>query len=278
MNKNKFKLWLDNPDHCLIMGIINMTPDSFSDGGKFNSINSAIDYAYKLLDTGADILDIGGESSRPGADPVSNSEEIDRISPLIKELGKNANCLISVDTYKSSTAKFGLDNGATIINDISGLTHDSEMASVISNFNAAVVVMHMKGTPKTMQKNPNYFDLIKEIKSFFSKQIEFAIKNGINRKNIILDPGIGFGKGLNDNFEIIGKLDQICDMGYPVLVGPSRKSFIGEVLNLSVNERLEGSLAAANACLMNGAKIIRVHDVNETKKSLSIIEKIIGSA
>ena len=150
------------------------------------------------------------------------------------------------------------------------------MASVISNFNAAVVVMHMKGTPKTMQKNPNYFDLIKEIKSFFSKQIEFAIKNGINRKNIILDPGIGFGKGLNDNFEIIGKLDQICDMGYPVLVGPSRKSFIGEVLNLSVNERLEGSLAAANACLMNGAKMIRVHDVNETKKSLSIIEKIIA--
>ncbi len=194
MNKNKFKLWLDNPGHCLIMGIINMTPDSFSDGGKFNSINSAIDYAYKLLDTGADILDIGGESSRPGADPVSNSEEIDRISPLIKELGKNANCLISVDTYKSSTAKFGLDNGATIINDISGLTYDSEMANVISNFNAAVVVMHMKGTPKTMQKNPNYFDLIKEIKSFFSKQIEFAIKNGINRKNIILDPGIGFGK------------------------------------------------------------------------------------
>ena len=230
------------------------------------------------MDTGADILDIGGESSRPGADPVSNSEEINRISPLIKELGKNANCLISVDTYKSSTAKFGLDNGATIINDISGLTYDTKMASVISNFNAPVVVMHMKGTPKTMQKNPNYFDLIKEIKSFFSKQIEFAIKNGINRKNIILDPGIGFGKGLNDNFEIIGKLDQICDMGYPVLVGPSRKSFIGELLNLPVNERLEGSLAAANACLMNGAKMIRVHDVNETKKSLSIIEKIIGSA
>ena len=278
MNKNKFKLWLDNPDHCLIMGIINMTPDSFSDGGKFNSINSAIDYAYKLLDAGADILDIGGESSRPEADPVSNIEEIDRISPLIKELGKNANCLISVDTYKSITAKFGLDNGATIINDISGLTYDTKMASVISNFNAPVVVMHMKGTPKTMQKNPNYFDLIKEIKSFFSKQIEFAIKNGINRKNIILDPGVGFGKGLNDNFEIIGKLDQICDMGYPVLVGPSRKSFIGELLNLPVNERLEGSLAAANACLINGAKMIRVHDVNETKKSLSIIEKIIGSA
>ena len=144
MNKDKFKLWLDDPDHCLIMGIINMTPDSFSDGGKFNSTNSAIDYAYKLLDAGADILDIGGESSRPGADPVSNSEEINRISPLIKELGKNANCLISVDTYKSSTAKFGLDNGATIINDISGLTYDTKMASVISNFNAPFKAANLK--------------------------------------------------------------------------------------------------------------------------------------
>jgi len=255
-----------------------MTPDSFSDGGNLHSTNQAIDFAYKLIDNGADIVDIGGESSRPGANPISDIEEINRISPLIEELGKNTNCLISIDTYKPTTAKFALDNGVDIINDISGLTYDSEMVDIISNFNATVVIMHMKGNPKTMQENPKYIDLINDIKDFFTNQIEIATNHGIDKKNIILDPGIGFGKGLDDNFEIIAKLKQICDMGYPVLVGPSRKSFIGETLNSAVNDRLEGSLAAASACYMNGAKIVRVHDVKETKQNLLIIEKIIESS
>jgi len=278
MNKNKFNNWLEKPSKCLIMGIINMTPDSFSDGGNLHTINQAIDFAYKLIENGADIIDIGGESSRPGSNPVSGIEEINRISPLIEELRKNTNCLISIDTYKSTTAKFALDNGVDIINDISGLTYDSEMVDIISNYNAAVVIMHMKGTPKTMQDNPKYVDLINDIKDFFTNQIEIAINHGIDRKNIILDPGIGFGKGLDDNFEIIGKLKHICDIGFPVLVGPSRKSFIGEILNSPVNDRLEGSLAAASASYMNGAKIVRVHDVKETRQNLLIIEKIIESS
>jgi len=278
MNKEKFNNWLEKPEKCLIMGIINMTPDSFSDGGNLHSTNQAIDFAYKLIDNGADIVDIGGESSRPGANPISDIEEINRISPLIEELGKNTNCLISIDTYKPTTAKFALDNGVDIINDISGLTYDSEMVDIISNFNATVVIMHMKGNPKTMQENPKYVDLINDIKDFFTNQIEIATNHDIDKKNIILDPGIGFGKGLDDNFEIIAKLKQICDMGYPVLVGPSRKSFIGETLNSPVNDRLEGSLAAASACYMNGAKIVRVHDVKETKQNLLIIEKIIESS
>jgi len=278
MNKEKFNNWLEKPEKCLIMGIINMTPDSFSDGGNLHSTNQAIDFAYKLIDNGADIVDIGGESSRPGANPISDIEEINRISPLIEELAKNTNCLISIDTYKPTTAKFALDNGVDIINDISGLTYDSEMVDIISNFNATVVIMHMKGNPKTMQENPKYVDLINDIKDFFTNQIEIATNHGIDKKNIILDPGIGFGKGLDDNFEIIAKLKQICDMGYPVLVGPSRKSFIGETLNSPVNDRLEGSLAAASACYMNGAKIVRVHDVKETKQNLLIIEKIIESS
>jgi len=278
MNKEKFNNWLEKPEKCLIMGIINMTPDSFSDGGNLHSTNQAIDFAYKLIDNGADIVDIGGESSRPGANPISDIEEINRISPLIEELAKNTNCLISIDTYKPTTAKFALDNGVDIINDISGLTYDSEMVDIISNFNATVVIMHMKGNPKTMQENPKYVDLINDIKDFFTNQIEIATNHDIDKKNIILDPGIGFGKGLDDNFEIIAKLKQICDMGYPVLVGPSRKSFIGETLNSPVNDRLEGSLAAASACYMNGAKIVRVHDVKETKQNLLIIEKIIESS
>ena len=278
MNKNKFNNWLEKPSKCLIMGIINMTPDSFSDGGNLHTINQAIDFAYKLIENGADIIDIGGESSRPGSNPVSDIEEINRISPLIEELRKNTNCLISIDTYKSTTAKFALDNGVDIINDISGLTYDSEMVDIISNYNAAVVIMHMKGTPKTMQDNPKYVDLINDIKDFFTNQIEIAINHDIDRKNIILDPGIGFGKGLDDNFEIIGKLKHICDIGFPVLVGPSRKSFIGEILNSPVNDRLEGSLAAASASYMNGAKIVRVHDVKETRQNLLIIEKIIESS
>jgi len=260
------------------MGIVNTTPDSFSDGGKYNSTSKAIDFAYDLLDKGADIIDIGGESSRPGADPVSPSEEIKRISPLLNELIKNTDYPISIDTYKSSTAIYALDNGAHLINDISGMTHDEKMVNVISRYNVPVVIMHMKGTPKTMQQSPNYINVVDEICEFLADRINFAINEGVSSKNIIIDPGIGFGKTLDDNYKIIAKLNQICKLGYPVLVGPSRKSFIGKTLNEPIDGRIEGSIISAALCYKNGAKIVRVHDVEETKKGLLVVKKIIENA
>ena len=275
MNKDKFKAWLKKPSEYLIMGIVNTTPDSFSDGGKYNSASEAIDFAYELLREGADIIDIGGESSRPGADPISAEEEIKRISPLLSELVKNTESTVSIDTYKSSTANYALNNGACLVNDISGLSFDKEMVDIVIRHNASIVIMHMKGTPKTMQKNPNYDNVVDEICDFLTNQVNFAINKGVSSDKIIVDPGIGFGKTLNDNYEIIAKLSQICDLGHPVLVGPSRKSFIGTTLDEPVEKRLEGSITAAAMCYHSGAKILRVHDVKETKKSLSIVKKII---
>ena len=278
MNELKFKNWLKKPSNCLIMGIVNTTPDSFSDGGKYNSPNEAIDRAYHLLENGADIIDIGGESSRPGAKPVSPAEEIKRISPLLIELAKNTDSTISIDTYKSSTAIYALDNGAHLINDISGMTHDKKMVNIISRYKVPIVIMHMKGTPQTMQQNPTYDNIINEISDFLVKQADIAISAGVSNEKIIIDPGIGFGKTLNDNYKIIAKLKQISKLGFPVLVGPSRKSFIGETLDESIDERLEGSIVSAALCYKNGAKIVRVHDVEETKKSLLIVEKIIENS
>ena len=278
MDASNFKNWLKAPSNCLIMGIVNTTPDSFSDGGKYSTPNKAIDFAYNLLDKGADIIDIGGESSRPGADPISFEEEIKRISPLLNELVKNTNSPISIDTYKSTTANYALEKGAHLINDISGMTHDKEMVNVISKYNIPIILMHMKGTPKTMQKNPSYDNVLDEICNFLAQQASFAIKEGISKKNIIVDPGIGFGKTLNDNYKIIAKLNQICKLGYPVLVGPSKKSFIGATLNESMENRLEGSIVSAAICYKNGAKIVRVHDVEETKRSLLIVKKIIENS
>ena len=278
MNELKFKNWLKKPSNCLIMGIVNTTPDSFSDGGKYNSGSKAIDRAYDLLDSGADIIDIGGESSRPGAKPVSAAEEIKRISPLLIELAKNTDSTISIDTYKSSTAIYALDNGAHLINDISGMTHDKKMVNIISRYKVPIVIMHMKGTPKTMQQNPTYDNIINEISNFLVKQANIAIKAGVSNEKIIIDPGIGFGKTLNDNYKIIAKLKQISKLGFPVLVGPSRKSFIGETLDESIDERLEGSIVSAALCYKNGAKIVRVHDVEQTKKSLLIVKKIIENS
>ena len=278
MNELEFKNWLKNPSNCLIMGIVNTTPDSFSDGGKYNSASKAIDFAYDLLDNGADIIDIGGESSRPGAEPVSSADEIKRISPLLIELAKNTDSTISIDTYKSSTATFALDNGAHLINDISGMTHDKKMVNTISKYKAPIVIMHMKGTPKTMQLNPTYDNIINEICDFLFKQANIAISAGVSNEKIIIDPGIGFGKTLNDNYKIIAKLNQISKLGFPVLVGPSRKSFIGKTLDEPIDGRLEGSIVSAALCYNNGAKIVRVHDVEQTKKSLLIVKKIIENS
>jgi len=259
------------------MGILNVTPDSFSDGGQFQNINLASAHAIKMIENGAHIIDIGGESTRPGSDPVSEEEECRRVLPVIKEVRKrNSDVLISIDTYKSKVAERAINVGANMINDISGLTFDPYMIDLLSANSIPVVIMHKKGTPKDMQQNPNYNNLIEELISFFVKQCKYAEYKGVKKENIILDPGIGFGKSFDDNFSIIKNLDKICKLGYPVMVGPSRKAFIGADLNLSTGDRLEGTLAAITCSVLNGAKIVRVHDVKETYRAINIIEKIMA--
>ena len=256
------------------MGILNITPDSFSDGGFYNSTELAVKRASQLIIDGADILDIGGESTRPGASQISIKQELNRIIPVIKEIRKRyKDILISVDTYKSEVAKQSIASGASIINDISGLVLDKKMASVAASLDVPVVLMHLKGTPQNMQVNPTYKNLISEIKDFLIKQANYAKKAGVKPKNIIIDPGIGFGKTVKNNFEILAKLKEFANTGYPVLVGPSRKSFIGKTLNLPVDKRLEGTAASIAISIINGAKIVRVHDVSEMKKVCKIVDK-----
>ena len=276
MNPQEFQSWLKHQSYTLIMGILNMTPDSFSDGGQFKSHNKAIDHALKMVEEGANIIDIGGESTRSGAEAVQLEEELSRTIPIIEAIRLKSDCLISIDTYKSKVATAALAAGADMVNDISGLTFDHNMASLVAERNVPVIIMHIKGKPGDMQKNPNYDNLIKEIKAFFEIQIAIAKKAGIDSGNIILDPGIGFGKRLEDNFEIIRELGQISTMGYPVLLGPSRKSFIGFTLDLPIEERIEGTLASITAGVINGARIVRVHDIRATRRTLTITEKIMG--
>jgi len=276
MNSTQFQSWLKAPSKTLVMGILNVTPDSFSDGGKFTNPNHAADHVLQMIADGADMIDIGGESTRPGANPVSLDEELNRTIPVIEAFCKKSDCLISIDTYKSAVAKAALDAGADLVNDISGLTFDGGMAPLVAETEVPVILMHIKGTPRDMQKDPHYDGLMGEINDFFTQQVAVAQEAGIESKNIILDPGIGFGKRLEDNFEIIRELRQICAMGYPVLLGPSRKSFIGTALELPVEERLEGTLASITAGVIKGAKIVRVHDVKETRRAVTITEKIMG--
>ena len=258
------------------MGILNVTPDSFSDGGQFNSAQEAVDHALKMINDGVDIIDIGGESTRPGAKPLPLKEELKRIKPVIKAIRQQTDCLISIDTYKASVAEVALDLGADIINDISSLSYDKNMANLVSTRKVPIILMHMQGSPQNMQLAPSYNNLINDLIFFFKTKIEIANKAGVLNNMIILDPGIGFGKQMEDNFEIIRELKQIKAMGYPILLGPSRKSFIGEVLNLPVEERLEGTMASITVGIINGANIVRVHDVIETKRTISIVEKLLS--
>lgn len=254
------------------MGILNVTPDSFSDGGKFKSIDDTVNHALKMVDEGADIIDVGGESTRPGSEQISVDEELKRVLPVVEQLVKLSNVPVSIDTYKSVVAELALNAGAQIVNDISGLHYDSKMASVVSKLNGSLIVMHIKGTPHTMQLNPEYINLITEIKSYLETSINLAVASGV--KQIIIDPGIGFGKTVEHNLEIIKHLRLFSDLGYPIMTGPSRKSFIGKILNVDVDDRLEGTAAAVAACVMNGASIVRVHDVRAIKRVVGLIDAI----
>ena len=273
---------IDCSQKKIIMGILNVTPDSFSDGGKYDSLPAAIQQAKEMAIQGADIIDIGGESTRPGAKKVTIKEEIKRTIPVIKQLSEEITIPISIDTYKSEVAKQAIDAGAILVNDITALKADPLMASVIADANVSVCLMHMKGTPQTMQQNPIYVDVIAEIKSFLEKQASFAEEYHISKDKIIIDPGLGFGKrtgkGIEDNCEILRRLSEFKTLGYPILIGASRKTFIGNVCGtdkqLSVSDRLEGSIAAACIAGLHGADILRVHDVKETRRCLNLVECI----
>jgi dihydropteroate synthase len=262
--------------HPLIMGVLNVTLDSFSDGGHFLAFSDAVEHALRMEQEGADIIDIGGESTRPGAEPVSVEEEMERVIPVIHKLREQTDIPISIDTYKARTAEAALEAGADMVNDISALRFDPDMAKLIATKKVPLVLMHMLGTPRDMQTNPCYNNCVEEITQFFSERIDFCIKSGFDKSQLILDPGIGFGKRLSDNLEILSHLHSFKRFSLPLLIGVSRKSFIGMIHSVGspAHERLGGSLAAVVAAVINGADIVRVHDVAETVEALKVIQAI----
>lgn len=269
---------LDLSSRTHIMGILNVTPDSFSDGGKFFQPGQAIEHGIQMAEDGADIVDIGAESTRPGAKPVAADEELRRIIPILEGLLKQVAVPISIDTYKSSVAETALEAGAQMINDISGLRFDPQMRHVIAKYRVPVVIMHIKGEPRNMQQHPYYGDLIGEISGYLAESIQLAEEAGIQREKIIVDPGIGFGKRLMDNYEILRRLDEFQKLGCPILIGPSRKSFIGKVLDLPSDQRLEGTIAAVAIGIQHGAHLVRVHDVKEISRACRIIDLLVGKS
>ncbi|WP_020473995.1 dihydropteroate synthase [Zavarzinella formosa] len=259
----------------LVMGIVNTTPDSFSDGGKFDTADLAVAHAERLLDEGADILDVGGESSRPGAEGVSAAEELARVLPVVQKLAGRSGVVISVDTTKAVVAKACLEAGAAIINDISGAAFDGDMPATVRQFQAGLVIMHMQGTPRTMQQNPVYADVVGEVRDWLGDRLHQLLDAGLELSQIAVDPGIGFGKTTAHNLRLIRNLGTFSTLGCPVLLGVSRKRFIGEITGKPVDDRLAGSLAVAcQAALTNSAHIIRVHDVGPTVGALKMLDAI----
>lgn len=256
------------------MGILNVTPDSFSDGGRFYNTAEGVNHGLRLEQEGADLLDIGGESTRPGALPVSAEEEIRRVIPVIEKLAKKVRIPLSIDTTKSEVAKRALEAGATIINDVSGCTLDPAMFSVAAKAKAGLVMMHSRGTPQTMQRRPRYRDLLDEIGQFLYDRIQKAADHQIPKNRIAIDPGIGFGKTASHNLTILHHLYRFVDLGVPLLIGPSRKSFIGRALDLPASERLEGTAAAVAIGVFQGARILRVHDVSAMARVVRVADAI----
>jgi len=258
-----------------IMGILNITPDSFADGGKYFNFEKAIKRAHEMVAEGADIIDIGGESTRPYAETVDLEEEINRVIPVIKALARDINIPISVDTYKAEVARRALDYGATIVNDISGLRFDHDMKKVVADYSCPVIVMHIKGTPLNMQKNPFYHNLLKEIKDYLNESIDIAVGAGLPSEKVIIDPGIGFGKTLAHNLKILQCLEEFRSLGQPLLIGTSNKSFIGKILDAPVTERRFGTAATVAISIVKGADIVRVHDVSEMKQVVQVTDAIV---
>jgi dihydropteroate synthase len=270
---------LDLAARTYVMGVLNVTPDSFSDGGVYRDPDRAVQHGLAMVEEGADFIDVGGESTRPrgarygdGAKPVSAEEEADRVLPVIRELVRQTDIPISIDTYKATVARAALAAGARIVNDISGFTLDPAMPAVVADAGASAVVMHMRGTPQTMQGDTHYDDLFGEILNFLQRSLQVGRAAGITQ--LIVDPGIGFGKTNADNLRLLAGADRFRELGVPVIVGPSRKGFIGDILGTAVDDRLEGTLAASVVSAGRGANILRVHDVRAVKRALLIADAI----
>jgi len=283
INTSRHKIILGS--RTLIMGIVNLTPDSFSGDGFYALSNRIHSLKIKdlitrdierLVKDGADIVDIGGESTRPGAKPVSVKEEINRVVPIIKKISKRIKVSISIDTYKPEVAKAALDSGADIVNNIMGIGQNMNLIKTVARYKAGLVIMHIKGKPRTMQKSPKYKSLMGEILNSLNNAIDFAVKSGVDREKIIVDPGLGFGKTAAHNLEIINRLSELRSLGRPILIGPSRKSFIGKVLNLPVEERLMGTAAAVTVSIKNGANIVRVHDVKKIREVVKLTDSMMN--
>jgi dihydropteroate synthase len=269
------KILEDLGTRTLLMGILNCTPDSFSDGGSFLSHEAAFAHARKLIEEGADILDIGGESSRPGADPAPLEEEHKRVIPVIKKIRKEfPDLCISVDTYKSQIAQEALEAGADMINDISALRFDDQMTLVVAKAKCPVILMHMQGRPKTMMENPHYNDVVADVIEFLRQRIKYAQSHGISNEKIIIDPGFGFGKRPQHNTAILKRLREFKVLKKPILLGTSRKSFLGAITKRPVHERLEETIASAVVGVLNGADIVRVHDVKAVKNALLVADAL----
>jgi dihydropteroate synthase len=267
---------LDFSRRTYVVGVLNVTPDSFSDGGEHFGFAKAVEWGRKMVEDGADIIDIGGESTRPGSEPVSAKEELNRVIPVIQELSRGNDCLLSIDTQKSEVAKEAISAGCSIVNDISGLSCDRSIAATVAEKDAGLVIGHIRGTPLNMQQDPHYDDLMSEITGELRASIELAESEGVDSSKIVIDPGIGFGKRVEDNLTIIRRLYELKSLGKPIMIGPSRKSFIGKILGLPVKERLEGTAAAVALAAANGADLVRVHDVKEMKKVCLLVDALTG--
>ncbi|HSK83212.1 MAG TPA: dihydropteroate synthase [Rubrobacter sp.] len=263
-----------------VVGILNITPDSFSDGGEFLDPGAAAEHAATMLDEGADILDVGGESTRPGSDPVSQEEEIQRVIPVLERiLSVRPEAVISVDTYRSGTATAALEAGASLVNDVTALRGDPRIASVIQEAACPVILMHMQGEPKTMQKEPHYEDVVREVRDFLAERAEYAVAAGIRPENVILDPGIGFGKNLDHNLDLLRNLDAIVDLGFPVLIGASRKSFMEKITGVQeARDRVSGTVATTVLAYERGATFFRVHDVRANREALAVAEAVLHTS
>jgi dihydropteroate synthase len=272
------------PGGFRLMGILNVTPDSFSDGGRYLRPHAAIEHGARLLAEGADIVDVGGESTRPGAEPVSAAQELARVRPVVEALAGNAGTPISIDTSKASVAAAALDAGASLVNDVSAFRADPEMAALVADRDAECILMHMRGEPRTMQEDPRYADVVDDVKAFLHERLAFALREGVREERVLLDPGIGFGKTLEHNLELLRRLSELLELGRPIVIGTSRKSFLGRIAvgargleePPGTEERVPGTLASNVLAFERGASVFRVHDVAPVREALLVAAATLG--
>jgi len=266
--------WEDRRDRVLVMGIVDVTPDSFYDGGRYSRHEDAIERGVRMAEEGADIVDVGGESTRPGSQAVPTQLEMDRVLPVVEGIRRRSPVCVSIDTTKADVAEEAIRLGAGIVNDVSALRSDERMAAVVARGGAFAVLMHMQGSPETMQRDPTYSDVVEEVRSFLDRRTRTAVEAGIPEERIFVDPGIGFGKTLEHNLTLLGNLSRLAELGRPVLVGTSRKAFLGAILDAPPDDRIEGTIAANAVAILNGASIIRVHDVKEGRRTADVAARL----